>query len=60
MPRASYPIIEHDPERPAVIEPSEVLGPIDIAERCVLCFFGDLVLDVAGRDDARVVYKCGS
>lgn len=60
MPRAPYPILEHDPERPAVIEPSDVLDAIDIAEHCVLCFFGDVVRGIAGRDDARIVYECGS
>jgi uridine phosphorylase len=60
MPHARYPILDHDPERPAVIEPSEVLSPIDIAEHCVLCFFGDVVRDLAARDDARLVFECGS
>ena len=57
---APYPILEFDSDRPAVIEPSQVLEPIDIAELCVLCFFGDVVADMAGRDDTRMVHECGS
>jgi uridine phosphorylase len=55
-----YPILEFDDERPAVIEPSEVLAPIDIAERCVLCFFGDIVTAAAAEPNMRLVYECGS
>ena len=58
--RADYPILEFDDERPAVIEPSEVVTPIDISERCVLCFFGDVVAARAAESVARLVHECGS
>jgi uridine phosphorylase len=33
---SDYPILEYDGEREAILEPSQVLEPIDIPERCVL------------------------
>lgn len=58
--RAEHPILEFDDERPAVIEPSDVLAPIDVSDRCVLCFFGDVVAARASEPDARLAYECGS
>ena len=48
---AEYPILEFDPSRPAVIEPSQVISPIDAPEHCVLCFFSEALarLGDAGR-----------
>jgi uridine phosphorylase len=49
------PLFEHDFEGPAVIEPSQVLEPIDIPKCAVLCFFNDVIESVAVRPDAQVV-----
>ena len=39
-----YPILQFDPERPAIIEPSEILEPLDdMPEHCVLCFFQNVI-----------------
>ena len=48
---AEYPILEFDPSRPAVIEPSQAISPIDAPEHCVLCFFSEALarLGDAGR-----------
>ncbi len=37
------PIFEHDPSLPAIIEPSRVIEPMDVPERCVLCFSREVV-----------------
>ena len=37
--RREYPILEFDPAREAVIEPSKVVEPGDVPEHCVMCFF---------------------
>ncbi len=37
------PILEFDPTREAIIEPSKAIQPIDIPHRCVLCFFPDIL-----------------
>jgi uridine phosphorylase len=49
--KRQYPILEYDDDRSAIIEPTAIVQPIDIAEHCVLCFFHDVIaaLDEAGR-----------
>ena len=48
---AEYPILEFDPTTPALIEPREVIQPVDTPEHCVLCFFGEVMsrLEAEGR-----------
>lgn len=38
-----YPILEFDPTREAIIEPSRLIQPIDVAEHCVVCFFREVL-----------------
>ena len=57
MHRREYPILEFDPNRRAIIEPSEVIRPIDIAEHCVACFHKDVVEHVAATSGARTVFE---
>ena len=45
------PILEFDPEREAVIEPTRVIEPRDLPERCVLTFFREVLEQVAGELD---------
>jgi len=52
-----YPILEHDPTRRAVIEPSAVYKKIDISQYCVICFFKDIVDKIAQGRGARVVFE---
>ena len=35
----TYPILEFDDEREAVIEPSKVIRHRDVPERCIICYF---------------------
>lgn len=41
--RAAFPILEYDPAPAALIEPRELLAPIDIPKHCVLCFFQEVI-----------------
>ena len=41
--RADVPILEFDPAPDALIDPGELLAPIDIPEHCVLCFFQEVI-----------------
>ena len=50
-----YPILEFDPARKAIIEPSKVVEPRDVPEHCVLCFFKDVVAKLSQRPDAKVL-----
>jgi uridine phosphorylase len=45
------PILEFDPERPALIEPHRTITPVTIPELAVACFFKDVVDDVVARDN---------
>ncbi|HSM54977.1 MAG TPA: DUF952 domain-containing protein, partial [Candidatus Sulfomarinibacteraceae bacterium] len=57
---AAYPILEFDPSPNALIEPSEVLAPIDIPACCVLCFFQDVFADLDEQGRLSVLYDLGS
>ena len=51
----SYPILEFDPERVAMIEPSQVIKSLDVSEYCVICFFEEVIDKVADEHKARIV-----
>ncbi len=55
-----YPILDFDPTIEAIIEPSKVIKPIDIPERCVLCFFQDVIASVCRDGGRRVITHLGS
>lgn len=56
----AFPILEHDPNPTALIEPSRLLAPIDIPRHCVLCFFQEVIADLAARGLLRVVHTLRS
>ncbi len=59
--KQSYPILEFDQSPLAFIEPTRTVKPIpDIAERCVFCFFNDVITTVCGDDKAVRVSHLGS
>lgn len=49
------PILEFDPAPTAVIEPSEMIEPIDVPTHAVLCFFQDVIETVVAEHESRVV-----
>ena len=52
-----YPILEHDPAPKAIIEPGEVIQPIDIPEHCVICFFPEVLKKLEDEGSAKVIQK---
>ncbi|MGE5683397.1 MAG: nucleoside phosphorylase [Bacillota bacterium] len=52
----SYPILEYDPSRTAIIEPSILLKPIDISEYCVITFFREVIEKVVSGNNVRKVF----
>jgi uridine phosphorylase len=54
MMKVSYPILEFDPEREAMIEPSRTIRPRDVPEHCVICFFKDVIDKVTAEQNARI------
>jgi uridine phosphorylase len=53
----NYPIIEHDPNREAFIEPSKVIRKRDMPEACVICFFSDVIEAVASQHNAKMLVE---
>jgi len=53
--KKEFPILEFDPDRNAIIEPSGHIDQIDIAEHCVICFFWEVIEKVVKEKKARVV-----
>lgn len=64
MRRRAYPILEFDPAREAVIEPSRLIQPIDAPEHCVVCFFQEVIAALCdagrAREIARQQYEYGA
>ncbi|MGB8647944.1 MAG: nucleoside phosphorylase [Anaerolineae bacterium] len=50
-----YPILEFDPTREALIEPSRVIKPRDVPEHCVLCFFHEAIDAICGEGRAKTI-----
>lgn len=48
--RQEYPILEFDATPEAVIEPAGVIKAGDVPERCVLCFFQDVIEELRHED----------
>jgi len=51
----NLPILEFDPERDAILEPSHVARPLDVSEHCILCFFKEVIEKIVDERKARVV-----
>jgi uridine phosphorylase len=54
-PALSYPILEFDPSPEALLEPARLIKRVDVPERCVLCFFQDVIAPLAEQGRAKVV-----
>ena len=54
MNSALYPILEFDPSREALIEPSRLIEPRDVPEHCVICFFQEVIEKVVAEQHASV------
>ncbi len=55
MNTTSYPILEFDPAREALIEPARTIRPRDVPEHCVICFFKEVIDKVVVEQQAKVV-----
>ncbi|MDZ7331652.1 MAG: nucleoside phosphorylase [candidate division KSB1 bacterium] len=41
--KREFPILEFDPDRAPIIDPQREIKPIEIPERCVICFFQEVI-----------------
>jgi uridine phosphorylase len=56
-----YPLFEYDDGLPAVIEPGELIKPVEgIAEHAVLCFFQDVIEGLKNSHPYETIYTLGS
>jgi uridine phosphorylase len=55
----AYPILEHDPDPEALIEPSKIVKPCNVPEHCVICFFKEVIDKLCAEHGARVVADTG-
>lgn len=53
----SAPILEFDPTPEALIEPSKLIKPLDVPERCVITFFQDVLNRLRRQFKTRVIAK---
>src|SRR5512146_2057213 len=57
---AVVPILEHDPAREAILEPTRLIKPRDVPEAAVVCFFQDVIATLEREHGARVVKRLRS
>jgi uridine phosphorylase len=49
------PLLEFDPSRESVIEPSRIIPSIDMPLHCVICFFQDVIAELRETSGAREI-----
>ncbi len=52
MKTESCPILEFDPDREAILNPNRSKQQVNLPKRAVLCFFQEVLSDLAGRGKA--------
>jgi uridine phosphorylase len=55
-----FPILEFDEDRNAFIRTSELIQPIDITEKCVLCFFAEAIEKILTEYPHKIVSRLTS
>jgi uridine phosphorylase len=50
-----YPILEYDEDKNAIIRPSNHIKPIDVPERCILCFFSEAIEKILTEYPHKIV-----
>lgn len=55
MKKETFPILEYDDDKNAVIRPTHMFKPIDIATRCVICNFGEAMETILEEFPHRLV-----
>lgn len=55
MQRQLFPILEFDPTKEAILEPSHLIPPGDVPQHCVICFFADVIQTLLETESVRVL-----
>jgi len=59
-PLTEAPILEFDPNLEAILEPGHLISPRPVPERCVVCFFQEVISRVVESGCARVIAESRS
>jgi uridine phosphorylase len=51
---SNYPILEHDFDTEAKLEPSRIIQPRDVPEHCVILFFRDVIETIIAEKQAHI------
>lgn len=54
---SEFPILECDPDAEGIIEPRRVIDPIEIPERCVICFFQEVFASLLEEERLREIVR---
>jgi len=57
MLKQPFPILEFDPDRNAFIRPSDIVQPIEIPEKCVLCFFAEAIEKIIAEYPYKILAR---
>ncbi|MFX1236564.1 MAG: nucleoside phosphorylase [Promethearchaeota archaeon] len=55
--RKEFPILEFDEKDDAIINPSEIITPLDVPEHCVITFFKEVIDDLIKKGQAKEVAR---
>lgn len=55
MKRNSFPILEFDDSKEAILEPINLVDPMDVPEHCLVCFFAEVIENLLREQDVQVV-----
>jgi len=58
--KSDYPILEYDPAPKAIVEPTEVIPNINPPERCIVCFFREILEKYEANGYLTPIHKLGS
>ena len=53
----TYPILEHDPSRESLTDPSKIIKPRDVPEHAVICFFSEVIDKIVAEHAAKELVK---
>ena len=54
MKEREFPILEYDEDRNAFIRPENIIKPVEITEKCVLCFFSEAIVKILSEYPHRI------
>ena len=52
-----YPILEFDPDRISLIEPTDINQTLDFPEYCIICFFGEVIEIITSEFNAKILVE---